>query len=173
MITSKFVLSFTLFFVILLAACSPETGKSETMSGKDPNTDPVMVKMEDDTASEPSKSNDEMAGADMSKDKKFMEDEDMAFHNDESMMDEGDDGMENKEALNCYKKDHGFDWNYSVAPIELARQIGQLYGDQFLNPPSTPMLIIDRDGEVHPLPFGIKDAVVLFAALKPYLDGEM
>ncbi|MCK7526838.1 MAG: hypothetical protein MZV64_59190 [Ignavibacteriales bacterium] len=37
-------------------------------------------------------------------------------------------------------------------PADVSREIASLYGDQFLNPPSTPMLIIDRKGVAHPLP---------------------
>ena len=58
-----------------------------------------------------------------------------------------------------------------ASPRELSLQLSQLYGDQFLNPPSTPMLIVDRQGAVHPLPFGIKDAATLKAALEPFLQG--
>jgi predicted nucleic acid-binding Zn-ribbon protein len=83
------------------------------------------------------------------------------------------DPNENSEALQVYTGQNGFDWLYTVAPIPVAREIGQLYGDQFLNPPSTPMLIVDRRGEVHTLPFGIKSAVDLLAALQPFLDAEM
>jgi hypothetical protein len=81
------------------------------------------------------------------------------------------DPNENAAALKAYTEKNGFDWLYTVAPVDVAREIGQLYGDQFLNPPSTPMLIIDRDGHVHPLPFGIKSAESLMAALEPFLDG--
>ena len=63
-----------------------------------------------------------------------------------------------------------FDWVYAVAPPEVSRELGQLYGDQFLNPPATPMLIIDQHGEVHPLPFGIKSAGDLQEALEPFLN---
>ena len=80
---------------------------------------------------------------------------------------------ENADRLKVYTADKGFDWVYTVAPVEVAREIGQLYGDQFLNPPSTPMLIIDRDGEVHPLPFGIKSAADLQVALESFLADEM
>jgi hypothetical protein len=83
------------------------------------------------------------------------------------------DPNENATALKTYIEGNGFDWLYTVAPREVAREIGQLYGDQFLNPPSTPMLIIDRHGEVHILPFGIKSAESLLEALQPFLDGEM
>ena len=83
------------------------------------------------------------------------------------------DPNENAAALSSYIDNNGFDWLYTVAPTEVAREIGQLYGDQFLNPPSTPMLIIDRNGEVHPLPFGIKSADSLLEALQPFLDADM
>jgi cytochrome oxidase Cu insertion factor (SCO1/SenC/PrrC family) len=83
------------------------------------------------------------------------------------------DPNEKADVLKSYVEKNGFDWLYTVAPPEVAREIGQLYGDQFLNPPSTPMLIIDRDGEAHPLDFGIKSAESLLEALQPFLDGEM
>jgi hypothetical protein len=35
------------------------------------------------------------------------------------------------------------------------------------------MLIIDRHGEAHLLPFGIKDAAELMKALEPFLSEEM
>lgn len=83
------------------------------------------------------------------------------------------DPNENLDDLNGYVLNNGFDWLYAVAPVEVAREIGQLYGSQFLNPPSTPMFIIDRNGEVHPLPFGIKSADQLYQELLPFLNGEM
>jgi thiol-disulfide isomerase/thioredoxin len=79
------------------------------------------------------------------------------------------DPNEDATHLRDYAARHGFDWNYTVAPREVAREIGQLYGDQFLNPPSTPMLIVDRHGEVHLLPFGHKTADELRDALAPFL----
>jgi hypothetical protein len=67
----------------------------------------------------------------------------------------------------------GFDWLYAVAPVEVANQMGMLYGQQFLNPPSTPILLIDRQGEVHPLPFGIKSAADLQNSVEMLLDAAM
>jgi hypothetical protein len=75
--------------------------------------------------------------------------------------------------LKDYAAKHGFTWRYAVAPREVAREIGQLYGDQFLNPPSTPMLIVDRHGEVHLLPFGRKTVDDLQEALAPFLNEGM
>jgi cytochrome oxidase Cu insertion factor (SCO1/SenC/PrrC family) len=66
-----------------------------------------------------------------------------------------------------------FNWRYAIAPANLTREIGQTYGDQFLNPTSTPILIIDRHGIAHPLPFGIKNAADLMKTIQPYLDDHM
>jgi thiol-disulfide isomerase/thioredoxin len=83
------------------------------------------------------------------------------------------DPNEVDEALQSYTDKNGFYWRYAVSPADVSREIGQLYGDQFLNPPSTPMLIIDRHGQAHPLPFGIKNAQSLLAALEPFLAEGM
>ena len=83
------------------------------------------------------------------------------------------DPNENVDDLKGFVDRNGFDWHYAVAPVEVAREFGNLYGSQFLNPPSTPMLIVDRHGEVHPLPFGIKDAQSLKDALDPFLEESM
>jgi thiol-disulfide isomerase/thioredoxin len=83
------------------------------------------------------------------------------------------DVNEEPEALSQYTQEYGFDWLYTIASTDVAREISTLYGDQFLNPPSTPMLIIDRHGEVHVLPFGIKDAQSLYEVLQPFLESGM
>ena len=77
---------------------------------------------------------------------------------------------ENSADLKSYVESNGFDWLYTVATTEIAQDISKHYGDQFLNPPSTPMLIIDRHGEAHPLPFGIKSADELLKFIQPFLD---
>lgn len=82
----------------------------------------------------------------------------------------GVDPNEDTALLQSYLTQHGFDWAYAVAPTAVARELGQLYGDQFLNPTATPMLIIDRHGEAHLLPFGIKSADDLYTALEPFLQ---
>jgi hypothetical protein len=83
------------------------------------------------------------------------------------------DPNEKPEDLKDYTARHGFDWVYAVAPRDVAREIGQLYGDQFLNPPSTPMLIIDHLGQAHPLPFGHKSAESLQKVLESSLSEGM
>ena len=81
----------------------------------------------------------------------------------------------NEEAapLKSYVEKNGFDWTYAIAPASVSREIGQLYGSEFLNPTSTPMFIIDSHGQVHTLPFGIKSAETLKAALDPFLNAGM
>ncbi|HEY5731697.1 MAG TPA: TlpA disulfide reductase family protein [Anaerolineales bacterium] len=83
------------------------------------------------------------------------------------------DSNENADSLKNYINANGFDWYYAVSPEDVSREIASLYGGQFLNPPSTPMLIIDRKGVAHPLPFGIKSAGDLLNALQPFLDEGM
>jgi hypothetical protein len=80
---------------------------------------------------------------------------------------------ENITDLKDYTAKNGFDWMYTVATADVAREIGNLYGQQFLNPPSAPMFIIDRHGGVHPLPFGVKSATDLQKALEPFLNEAM
>lgn len=83
------------------------------------------------------------------------------------------DPNENVDALKGYVEDKGFDWYYAVSPVDVSREIASLYGDQFLNPPSTPILVIDHHGQAHLLPFGIKSADELIQAIQPLLDESM
>jgi len=83
------------------------------------------------------------------------------------------DPNEDAELLKSFVEQSGFDWRYVISPTDVSREIASLYGGQFLNPPSTPMLIIDRHGIAHPLPFGIKSADDLMQTLQPYLDEAM
>ncbi len=83
------------------------------------------------------------------------------------------DPNEDGNLLRDFAARNGFDWIYVVAPADVARQLGELYGQQFLNPPSTPILLIDRDGEVHPLPFGIKSVAELQVSITSLLNAEM
>jgi hypothetical protein len=83
------------------------------------------------------------------------------------------DPNEDAASLKTYVESNGFDWLYAVPSADTSREIASLYGDQFLNPPSTPILVIDRHGEAHPLPFGIKSAEDLMQTIQPYLDEGM
>ncbi len=84
------------------------------------------------------------------------------------------DPNEDEATLTKYtQQNSGFDWRYAVAGSDIARQIGKTFGDQFLNPPSAPIFVIDRHGAAHPLPFGVKSAEDLMKAIQPYLDEKM
>jgi len=83
------------------------------------------------------------------------------------------DTNENAEDLKTYIANNGFDWIYAVATEDVTREIANLYGAQFLNPPSTPIIIVDRNGLAHPMPFGIKSAEDLKSFIDPFLSENM
>ncbi len=80
------------------------------------------------------------------------------------------DPNEASASLKSYVENNGFDWLYAVSNADVSSEISSLYGDQFLNPPSTPIVIIDRHGEAHPMPFGLKSADELLKFIQPFLD---
>lgn len=83
------------------------------------------------------------------------------------------DPNEDAADLKKYTDSNGFDWVYAVPPQEVLNEISKLYGANFLNPPSTPIFIIDRKGGVHPMPFGIKSADDLQKFIDPFLAEGM
>lgn len=83
------------------------------------------------------------------------------------------DPNEDLVSLKSYVENNGFDWLYAVSNADVSSELSSLYGDQFLNPPSTPIVIIDRHGEAHPMPFGLKSADELLKFIQPFLDGSM
>jgi thiol-disulfide isomerase/thioredoxin len=81
-----------------------------------------------------------------------------------------DTSMEEDAAvLKDYAQTLGYDWNIAVAPLLVARALGNLYSAEYLNPPASPMLIIDRDGNVIGLPYGVKTAESLQGVVAPLL----
>jgi len=79
------------------------------------------------------------------------------------------DSNEDGAMLKKYADEWGLDWHFAVAPLLVERALGNLYSAEYLNPPLSPMLIIDRDGNVHQLDYGIKDAETLQKLVAPYL----
>jgi thiol-disulfide isomerase/thioredoxin len=75
------------------------------------------------------------------------------------------DPNEDAASLADYRVDNGFEGRYAIAGSEVARALAAEFGDQFLNPPSTPMLIIGTDGTVTRTEFGHKspDQIVALA----------
>jgi len=80
------------------------------------------------------------------------------------------DVNEDGSSLKNYKNEYGFEWTFAIAPREVARALGNLYSAQYLNPPLSPMLLIDRNGEVHQLEYGQKSAEFLQKSLDPFLN---
>lgn len=80
------------------------------------------------------------------------------------------DVNEDSAALKEYASQYGFNWHFAVAPLEIARALGNLYTAQYLNPPLSPMLMIDRQGQVHHLEYGLKKAEKLQKYIQPFLE---
>lgn len=80
---------------------------------------------------------------------------------------------EKTEDLKFYVEEYGFDWYFAVAYLDVARALGNLYGANYLNPPLSPMLLIDRTGEAHKLEFGQKKAEELLSFVQPFLDANI
>lgn len=64
------------------------------------------------------------------------------------------DPNESADALADYREANGFTGTYVVADTDLARALAAEFGDQVLNPPSTPMIVIGSDGRVTLTPYG-------------------
>ena len=81
-----------------------------------------------------------------------------------------EDLSEDAATLKEYANTFGFDWYFAISPLAVDRALGNLYSAEFINPPLTPMLFIDRQGGVYSLPLGpIKRAGSLQITLTPYL----
>jgi len=79
------------------------------------------------------------------------------------------DSHEDEAVLKEYASSYRFDWHFAVAPLSVERALGNLYSAEYLNPPLSPMLVIDRDGNVHQLEYGVKEAETLQKIIEPYL----
>jgi hypothetical protein len=79
------------------------------------------------------------------------------------------DPHEDEASLKKYTEEFGFEWRFAVGSLEVVRALGNLYNAEYLNPPLDPMLLIDRQGNAHQLPYGLKKADVLQGIVEPYL----
>lgn len=77
---------------------------------------------------------------------------------------------EDAASLKKYAERFGYDWRFVVAPMGVMHDLGNLYSAEYLNPPLSPMLLIDREGRVYGLPYGIKTAEALRATIAPHLS---
>ncbi len=73
------------------------------------------------------------------------------------------DPNEEADSLAAYRIQNGFEGRYAIAGSVVARALAAEFGDQFLNPPSTPMLVIGTDGTVTRTDFGPKSPDELVA----------
>jgi len=69
--------------------------------------------------------------------------------------------------LAAYADREGFDWHFAMADASLYRLLQERFGVAVTNPPSMPLIIIERDGSVRPLGFGegVRSADELLAEL--------
>lgn len=81
----------------------------------------------------------------------------------------GIDPTELPEDLAAYARERGFDWRFVLADRDLLRQLAGAFGDQVLSPPSTPKILVGRDGTVTGPTFGFTDAAALEAELRAAL----
>jgi len=79
------------------------------------------------------------------------------------------DSHEDEASLKKYTEDFGFEWRFAVATLDVERALGNLYNAEYLNPPLEPMLLIDRQGNAHQLPYNLKEADNLQKIIEPYL----
>lgn len=68
------------------------------------------------------------------------------------------DPNEDAPSLAAYRDQNGFVGRYAIAGGEVARALAADFGDQFLNPPATPMLVVGINGAVTLTDFGHKSA---------------
>jgi thiol-disulfide isomerase/thioredoxin len=68
------------------------------------------------------------------------------------------DPSENAESLARYREQYGYTGRYVIATADVARALAADFGDQFLSPPSTPIVVIAADGTLVRTDFGQKSA---------------
>lgn len=75
------------------------------------------------------------------------------------------DPAESAPDLARYADDEGFPHRYAVASAEVSRALAAEFGDQVLNPPSVPILVIAADGTVE-AGFGHRDVAAIVATAR-------
>ena len=78
------------------------------------------------------------------------------------------DPSEDGASLAAYREQNGFPGRYAVAGTAVARALAAEFGDQILNPPSTPIVIVGSDGRVTLTEFGHKSPDELVALAKAH-----
>jgi hypothetical protein len=65
---------------------------------------------------------------------------------------------EDASSLAAYAASGGYDWRFAVAPPQIVTEFGSLYGPQFTDPQSDPIVLVHWSGRVLALPPGPKSA---------------
>lgn len=65
------------------------------------------------------------------------------------------DLSESPDDLAAYADREGFDWHFAMADEGLYRMLQDRFGVAVTNPPSTPLIVIESDGTVRSLEFGV------------------
>lgn len=78
------------------------------------------------------------------------------------------DPNENEEILRRHAERNGFGWRFAVAPPSIANALAASFGTRFLDPPSTPLVIIDARGAAHTTASGIKSAEEIRTLVERY-----
>ena len=78
------------------------------------------------------------------------------------------DLSETPQDLAAYADRQGWNWRFAMASPDLYRHLQQRFGDAATYPPATPLIVIERDGTVRPLEFGVghRSAEQLIAAIE-------
>jgi cytochrome oxidase Cu insertion factor (SCO1/SenC/PrrC family) len=66
----------------------------------------------------------------------------------------GIDPAEDPDALARYAERNGYEWTFAPSPTEFSRALSDLFGAQILSAPSTPLIVLDADGELVSQLFG-------------------
>ncbi len=69
----------------------------------------------------------------------------------------GIDPAENPDALATYADRRGYDWTFAQSPVAFSRALSDIFGPQILSAPSTPLIVLDADGEVFTQEWGFHD----------------
>ena len=78
----------------------------------------------------------------------------------------GIDPGENPKSLTRYAEKRGYDWTFAQSSTELSRALSDLFGPQILSAPSTPLIVLDENGELSTQEFGFHGPDALLGLLE-------
>ncbi|MEX0765931.1 MAG: TlpA disulfide reductase family protein [bacterium] len=78
------------------------------------------------------------------------------------------DANENAEILRRHVETSNFKWVFVVAPRALTQQLVDAFGERIIDPPSTPMIILDKAQRPKVLRFGVKPSAEIRQEISKY-----